>query len=345
MKKGENRGQYARFTLSDFIADPFFQDWVIHPEGGAAMFWNDWVPRHPEKAEMIREARMLLESVGFEEQLPKEEEVQQSLARAREIIAAGSGRVVELPLDGRRGRIRRTGWAAAVIAGIGIATVIGYLSKSHRPAEQSYATPYGEMRTLYLPDSSKLVLNAHSSVRYAGNWRHGQVREVWLDGEGYFDVRQDKASTFLVHTKELTVEVLGTAFDIRNRRGKTEVVLETGRIRVLFRAGIHEDVVLAPGDRIIYDPAKTELAHTVTVPENYTSWKDKKLIEPTVGEILDYLEDNYHKTFILEDSTLAGKKIGGVILLDNLNDALFALSTVLNVNIIQRQDSIILKKR
>ena len=87
------------------------------------------------------------------------------------------------------------------------------------------------------------------------------------------------------------------------------------------------------------------VAHTVTVPEDYTSWKDKKLIEPTVGEILDYLEDNYHKTFILEDPTLAGKKIGGVILLDNLNDALFALSTVLNVNIIQRKDTIILKKR
>lgn len=345
MKKGENRGQYARFTLSDFVSDPFFQDWVIHPDGEEAGFWDDWMQRHPEKAEMLREARTLLESIRFEEQLPKEEEVQQSLARAREMIAAGSGRVVMLPLDGQRGRIRRIGWAAAVIAGIGIATTIGYLSGSHRPAEQSWATPYGEMRTLYLPDSSKLVLNAHSSVRYAGNWQPGQAREVWLDGEGYFDVRPDQASTFRVHTKDLTVEVLGTAFDIRNRRGKTEVVLETGRIRVRFPAGIHGDFVLAPGDRIIYDPARTELAHTVTVPENYTSWKDKKLTEATVGDIIQYLEDNYHKTLILEDSTLAGKKIGGVILLDNLNDALFALSTVLNVNVIQQQDSIILKKR
>ena len=345
MKKGENRGQYARFTLSDFVGDPFFQDWVIHPEGEVAAFWDDWMQQHPEKTEMIREARMFLESVRFEEQWPKEEEVQQALARAREIIAAGSGRVVALPLDGQRDRIRRIGWAAAVIAGIGIATAIGYLSNSHRHAVQSYATPYGEMRTIYLPDSSKLVLNAHSSVRYAGNWRPGQAREIWLDGEGYFDVRPDKTSTFRVHTKDLTVEVLGTAFDIRNRRGKTEVVLETGKVRVWFPAGIHEDVVLAPGDRIIYDPAKTELAHTITVPENYTSWKDKKLTEATVGDILQYLEDNYHKTFILEDSTLAGKKIGGVVLLDNLNDALFALSTVLNVNVIQQQDSIILKKR
>jgi transmembrane sensor len=51
MEKGKNSGQYASFTLSDFIADPFFQDWVIHPEGGAATFWDDWVQRHPEKTE------------------------------------------------------------------------------------------------------------------------------------------------------------------------------------------------------------------------------------------------------------------------------------------------------
>ena len=306
MKRGEN----------DFINDPFFQDW----------------------------ARTLLESVRFVEQFPTDEQVRQSLASARERIAEGKGRVVALPLDGQRGRIRRIGWAAAVIAGIGIAGVIGYLSKSPRPAELSYATPYGELRTLYLPDSSRLVLNAHSSVRYA-DWRPGQVREVWLDGEGYFDVRPGKASLFRVHTKDLTVEVLGTTFDIRNRRGKTEVVLETGRIKVSFPAGAHDDLVMQPGDKITYDPVKLELAHTVTVPENYSSWKDKKLTEATVGDILHYLEDNYHKTFILEDPTMAGKKIGGVILLDNLNDALFALSTVLDATIIQRQDTIIFKKR
>jgi transmembrane sensor len=344
MKSGEIRGQYDRFTLSDFISDPFFQDWVIHPEGETASFWEDWLIRHPEKAEMIREAGTLLRSVRFVEQFPSDEQVQQSLASARERIAEGKSRVVALPLDGQRGRMRRIGWAAAVIAGVGIASVIGYLSKSHRPAELAYATPYGQLRTLYLPDSSKLVLNAHSAVRYA-DWKPGQTREIWLEGEGYFDVRPDQTSIFRVHTKDLTVEVLGTTFDIRNRRGKTEVVLETGKIRVQFPAGGHGDLMMTPGDMIVYDPAKLELAHTVTVPENYTSWKDKKLIEPTVGDILHYLEDNYHKTFILEDPTFAGKKIGGVILLDNLNDALFALSTVLDATIIQRQDTIIFKKR
>ena len=345
MQKGKNSGQYASFALSDFMTDPFFQDWVIFPEGEAGAFWEDWLERHPEKAETIREAKMLLESVGFEEQLPKEEEVQQSLARAREIIAAGSGRIVELSLDRQRGRIRRIGWAAAVIAGIGIATVIGLLSKDHRPAEESYATQYAEIQTVYLPDSSKLILNAHSSVRYSKEWKPRQAREVWLDGEAYFDVRAKAATTFFVHTKDLTVEVLGTSFDIRGRRGKTEVVLQSGKIKVVFPAGSHDEVVMAPGDKIIYDPAKAALVQTATIPENYTLWKDKKLTDATVGEIVRYLEDNYNKTIILDNPALANRKIGGVILLDNLDDALFALSTVLNVNVIQHQDTLILKPR
>ncbi|HXB32505.1 MAG TPA: hypothetical protein VNV35_03755, partial [Puia sp.] len=65
MKRGEN----------DFINDPFFQDW----------------------------ARTLLESVHFVEQFPSDEQVEQSLASARERIAEGGGRVVALPLDRQRG--------------------------------------------------------------------------------------------------------------------------------------------------------------------------------------------------------------------------------------------------
>ncbi len=102
---------------------------------------------------------------------------------------------------------------------------------------------------------------------------------------------------------------------------------------------------MTPGDKIIYDTAKAALGHAEIIPENYTAWKDKKLTDATVGEITQYLEDNYHKTIILEDETLAHRKIGGVILLDNLDDALFALSTVLNVNVIQHQDTLILKPR
>lgn len=336
MTNGNNSGRYASYDAQDFICDPFFQDWILHPETEAAAWWEEWMTSHPERTETIRDARVLLQSLYFEEQVPSDDKVQQSLAAAQEKIAESITPVRHLP---------RVWWAAAAAAGIILCAGIGYLITGSRHTQLSYTTAYGEMQTFYLPDSSRLILNAHSAVRYSKEWQPGQAREVWLDGEAFFDVRSASASTFRVHTKDLAVEVLGTAFDIRGRRGKTEVVLQSGKIRVRFTTSAHADLLMTPGDRIIFDPATAALAHTTIAPEKYTSWKDKKLTDATVTEILQYLEDNYHKTFILEDETLAKRKIGGVILLDNLDDALFALSTVLNANLIQHQDTIIIRPR
>jgi ferric-dicitrate binding protein FerR (iron transport regulator) len=138
---------------------------------------------------------------------------------------------------------------------------------------------------------------------------------------------------------------LGTAFDIRERRGKIEIVLQSGKIRVQFPHGDHDSVLMEPGDKLVYDPAKAALGQGTTVPENYTAWKDKRLAGLTVAQIVEYVEDNYGKTIILGDPSMGAKKIGGVVLLDNLNDALFALSTVLDVTVIQKGDTLILRPR
>ena len=338
MTNGNNSGRYSTYSAQDFICDPFFQDGILHPETAAAAWWEEWMTSHPEKTETINNARLLLQSLYFDEQVPADDKVQQSLAAAQEKIA-------EFATSAPVRRMPRVWRAAAAAAGIILCGGIGYLINSSRHTQLSYATAYGEIQTLYLPDSSRLILNAHSSVRYSKEWQPGQAREVWLDGEAFLDVRSAGASPFQVHTKDLTVEVLGTAFDIRGRRGKTEVVLQSGKIRVRFTTGAHADLVMTPGDRIIFDPATAALAHTTIAPEKYTSWKDRRLTDATTAEILQYLEDNYHKTFILEDEMLAKRKIGGVILLDNLDDALFALSTVLNANLIQHQDTIIIRPR
>jgi transmembrane sensor len=356
MTNGENSGHYADYDMPDFICDPFFQEWIIHPDGAQAAFWDDWVRRHPEKEKTVDEARLLLQSMFFEEDFPDESMAQRSLAMVREKMGGMEQERTErerMEAEGtgygfgpaRAAGIRRIWWVAAVAAAVVIVAVIGYFLVGEERTQRVHTTQYAEIQTLYLPDSSKVILNAHSSVRYSKEWKPGQAREVWLDGEAYFDVRTEVAATFFVHTKELTVEVLGTIFDIRGRRGKAEIVLQSGKIRILFPGGGHDEVVMAPGDKIIYDPAKASLAHAQIIPENYTAWKDKRLTDATAQEIIDYLEDNFHRTIILDNDLLAHRKIGGVILLDNLDDALFALSTVLNVNIIQHQDTLILKPR
>ena len=214
------------------------------------------------------------------------------------------------------------------------------------------STKYGELDTLRLPDKSQVVLNGNSTLRYT--FKKNAPREVWLDGEAFFDVRHlDRDSVilpgerFLVHVGRGTVEVLGTTFNIRRRRSSIEIALISGSIKLHIDHSENPDILLGPGELLISDTAFTSIKRTYTNTGNSAAWTEKRLLlnNPTVSEIVAYLEDTYGKKIVLASPALAGKKVEGPILLDSLDDALFVLSTVLNVGIVTVNDTLIIKQR
>jgi ferric-dicitrate binding protein FerR (iron transport regulator) len=216
-------------------------------------------------------------------------------------------------------------------------------------------TEYGNLKSIVLPDSSSVMLNGNSTIRFNETWRKDKTREVWLEGEAFFDIRHINKNfsqieiyeRFIVHTKDLTVEVLGTSFNIRQRRGKTEVVLQSGKIKVAFIKGKKEEIELKPGDRITYDAAEDKLLKGTTNAENASAWKVKKLLldDPTIDEVIEYLEDVFGKKIVLANAELGKRKLEGPIQLTTLDDALFVLSTVLNAEIIKKDSTIIIRSR
>ena len=96
------------------------------------------------------------------------------------------------------------------------------------PGRYTVNTDYGKISRLVVPDSSVVVLNANSTIKYEKKWDKNAPRELWLNGEAFFDVKHldndhkiENYERFIVHTNNTTVEVLGTSFDIRERRGRT----------------------------------------------------------------------------------------------------------------------------
>ncbi|HTJ14315.1 MAG TPA: FecR domain-containing protein [Dinghuibacter sp.] len=326
MPNRDDSGRYDGYSLLDFICDPFFQDGIIHPEGDAAAFWQEWKTNNPEKTDTIEKAAKVLQTLTFREDFPGEGQTTRSLEEVRAKI--------------KEHQVKRLWWPAVAVAASIALAVVGYMTIQKKATVKT--TAFGEMSAITLPDSSTVVLNAHSSVRYNPGWKPGRPREVWLEGEGYFNVKRKTDQPFLVHTHLLTVEVLGTVFDIRERRNRAVVVLQEGRIRVLFA---NNDIEMNPGDRIDYDPATATVKKGTTIAEDYTAWKDKKLRDVTVGDVIVYLEDNYNKTIILQDPKIANKKIGGVVMFDNLDDAMFTLSTILDVKVVTHQDTLLLQHR
>jgi len=339
---------YQEFTESDFISDPFFQDWVLHPATEKERFWKNFLLAHPQKKEAIENARLLLKNINFKEDVPDEGRVTSLFkAHLETIESLRKAKVVRFnsTVWKRMGRI------AAIFGGLVLLAALLFLM-NRKPYDSVIATSYGELKEVMLPDSTRVVLNAHSKIRYSKKWTADKPREIWLDGEAFFDVKRlskNAASIrqnerFVVYGDDVTVEVLGTSFNIRQRRGKTEVVLQSGRIKLQVNK---EEIIMQPGDWIAYNGEDKNITRSVTVPENYAAWKEKKLLlnDPTVEQIIQYLEDTYGKKIVLEMPELRTKKIEGPILLNNLDDALFVISTVLNVKVEEKDSLLILHSK
>jgi transmembrane sensor len=352
------RNSYNKFKVTDLINDPFFQDWVLHPTDSNESFWQQWIQENPERRQVVEEARKVLLSVRFTTHWPSDEQAQDSLLRTMTLIENQHSETSYIPLDHYRhtGRwiVRITTWRhiAAVLTGFVLLGTLLYLYR-YRNTIELETTGFGILKTIYLPDSSQVVLNAHSTLRYDRSWAMNGRRELWLEGEAFFDVRHGNISSqkgqryagFIVHTAALNVEVLGTSFDIRQRRGNTEVVLLNGKIKISSPGAAFETIWMNPGDKIRYDSAEHRIYRSSAVPEEYASWKDKKLVltNAPLSGIIRYIEDNYGKTIQLQDPKMANRTVGGEIYLDNLQDALFILSKTLDIVIEDQGDTILFK--
>lgn len=345
---------YEHFSSRDLICDPFFQDWVIDPTAEQVDFWNGFLLQYPAAKERVQVAQALLQQIGFREAFPAEEMVAASFQRHMEAITA-EGEQPGRREDGKEiTKVRRL-WriaAAALVTGLLLTVAVTYYFSGS--TKKLYQTAYGSKESIVLPDGSTVILNANSTLEYTDNWKEAVVREVWLRGEGFFEVKKAFQSgtaqvpqKFRVYTNDLIVEVLGTSFDIRERRGITEVVLGSGKIELVFRNPSHGKIMMKPGDRVVYDPRQQKVLQDTANAADYSAWKKNKLIlkNPTVHEITRYLEDNFGYRIHLEDQRMGNRIINGPILYDSLDDALFILSTVLNTQIIKKDSTIILRPR
>jgi transmembrane sensor len=342
---------YSNFSSRDFICDTFFQDGVINPGQENTRFWDDFLVIHPHQQDAIQTARTFLLSISFREDFPAAEAGNASWEKIMPLILQGEKEPELQPVRSMWRRNLR--WIAAALF-IGALLTIGFMYVGKGPQPLAQHTSYGETRNIVLPDGSVVTLNANSSLEYKDSWKKEGVREVWLKGEGYFNVKHLNQhgpvlafERFRVHTDNIVIEVLGTTFDVRERRGITEVVLESGSVKLLFRNPAHGQLIMKPGEVVVYDPLKSDVIKDTTSAVDYSAWKKNKLIlrDPTVHDITRYLEDNFGYKIVLEDKRMGDKVIEGPILYNNLDDALFILSTVLNTKVIKKDSTILLRPR
>ncbi|WP_256002034.1 FecR family protein [Pedobacter deserti] len=164
------------------------------------------------------------------------------------------------------------------------------LAAREADAATMVSTPRGGTYQVILPDGSKVWLNASSSLKFPASFANTQQREIYLQGEGYFEVAKDKSRPFVVHAAGQVVRVLGTHFNL-NAYGDEPVVKTTlleGSVVIVPDKTIDdtESALLKPGQQAVFKAGQLKISDADT--EQAVAWKNGFFIfkNQTLPEIM-----------------------------------------------------------
>lgn len=216
-------------------------------------------------------------------------------------------------------------------------------------------TPFGSRSRVVLADGSKIWLNAGSEIRYASSFGTNN-REVFLEGEAYFDVAYDKTDQFIVKTRDLDIKVFGTKFNVKAypEEDIIQTTLVEGSVIIegeLVKASGSERIELKPKQTATFrtKPAAevkqekqtedSEIIETIdnkdiqidasVDPEVYTSWKDSEWIidSEKLSSLAVKLERRYNVKINISSKSLQDYKFTGTLKDETLEQVLDVIMT------------------
>lgn len=360
---------FIAYTSHDFAANESFQSYVFRHRKEDIQFWENFIRKNPGKYAEIEEAVEVLSLLAFKKTKISAQQKELEFKRLLFSIGGSEGgsennKIIllsnenELKLNPKalaRQHIFDHRWSriAASITGLLILFSAAFFFSSHFLKEKTitYHTPYGENATFILPDSSVVILNGNTRLTHKAGWNGKNMREVWLDGEAFFDVRnkgQSENALFVVHTPGMDVEVLGTKFNVFNREDKANVVLNSGKVKVNI-ASNHDTstVLMMPDEAVEYFRKNRTITKKQVNAEVLTSWRNKVLVfeNTPLYKIREIIEYTYGVNVIFKNNVDAGEKLAGTIPNDNLDVLLTVLAKSSNLHITRNKDQIIIEKK
>jgi ferric-dicitrate binding protein FerR (iron transport regulator) len=231
--------------------------------------------------------------------------------------------------------------AALLAIALGL-SFAGYLTFTNKPSQWvEITTVEKESKQVSLPDGSKLWLNEASAIRYARQLEAASQREVWLEGEAYFEVAHHPKKPFIVHLAGTTTQVLGTSFNIRGYPGEStaEVGVITGKVSFAAQANeLPQRVILQSGYGAVFDKKTITLQKSKINSPNLLAWKTHQLLfeDAPLHEVITTLERYFAIDIVLKNPTLANCRFKGKFKQASLEEVLEVIGVSMNFSAEQK---------
>ena len=235
--------------------------------------------------------------------------------------------IVNTPKKERKAVVLKINWftkiAAILVLMLGLYFSFNFFSSSTDFANN------GTHKIFNLPDNSEITLNSGSQIEYK-KWNWNSNRTVHLEGEAYFEVAKGKK--FEVKTSSGTVSVLGTHFNVKQRKNRFEVSCYEGKVKVTCK---NQKVIITKGMSVAFDDGKP-----VAIPENdlqKPEWLTNEMVfyKEELSTVINEFERRFNIKITLNSEDDNHQLFSGTIPSENITVALKFLSTTYHLNVIK----------
>ena len=311
-------------TISEHNKSLFFNEISQNPDAKKRYFEqvHDWIERYPSAMSALERARII-------------HKIEHKISAAQ-----------------RKTIFYRISRVAAVAAGLLLIFGTGFLLGRKEQKFPDYAqlymeqipdtlttaqitemlVPRGSRSQITMPDGTKIWVNAESKIYYSTQYAKTE-RNIYLEGEAYFEVAKDTGSLFRVYSGDLCITATGTAFNVDAYSANIKTTLLEGSVDIASKGG--KSHRLKPNQSIEFNNAQADFnAANKVRTELYTSWKEERWIirEMNLQEFAQKLEKKYNVQISFLDESIEQHKISAILTTETIEQVMQALKTSLHID-------------
>ena len=208
----------------------------------------------------------------------------------------------------------------------------------------------GEEYQLVLSDGTRVWLNSETRLKFPVQFSNNR-REVFLEGEAYFEVTKNPEAPFIVKTGHMDVEVLGTSFNVSAYKDEASIqtTLVEGKVRVSSEFGQSLEQVLKPNEQAVFNKSSNQFKIIEVNAALYSSWCEGIFVfnEESLDDILRKLSRWYDiNVFFQSEEVRAYQFSGKLPRFKNCNELLDMIEKTTNVKFTMKENrTVIVNKR